>query len=71
MKVNQGIVITYSLHFGLEAFQMDQDRDLSSVKHTVLNIYRGFESFDAEKLDSNFDHSLTSLPSGLIGMRNS
>ena len=36
---------------------MAPDRDLSVIKETILSIYRGFESLDAEKLDSNFDHS--------------
>jgi ketosteroid isomerase-like protein len=36
--------------------QIESD-DLLLIRQTMLNIYKGFESLDAEKLDQNFDHS--------------
>jgi len=36
---------------------MDQNDDLTVVRQAILNIYKGFEALDAEKLDENFAHS--------------
>ncbi len=33
------------------------DQELTNVRQTVLNIYKGFESLDADQLDTNFAHS--------------
>jgi ketosteroid isomerase-like protein len=33
------------------------DEELTSVRQTMPNIYKGFESLDADQLDTNFAHS--------------
>jgi ketosteroid isomerase-like protein len=33
------------------------DQDLAEARQTMLDIYKGFEALDAEKLDANFAHS--------------
>ena len=40
-----------------EASISTQASDLADARQTILSIYRGFESLDAENLDSNFAHT--------------
>jgi len=36
---------------------VQEDHDLAGARRTMLNVYKGFEALDAEKLDANFAHS--------------